>query len=287
MQNKQRINSEVELMSTLKLITQAYEEISVMRMQRIRDLVLNTRLFLGDLYNVYVDVKVNYKESLMKKIIKEDDAMKAMRERNGKTAVVFISTNTKLNGEIIQKVFREFYDYTQTHDVEIFIVGRMGKQLYDQRSEKKPYQYYDLEENYINSTSLHKLVIDLLAYKQVDAFYGKFESLLNQIPTEANLTGDQPEEKQAEGKAATLYMFEPSVVKILEFFETQIFSSLVKQSVNESELARYASRIRAMEEAGQNIDKSMKSLSSQMIKIKRLVSNKKQLEIMSRVILAK
>ena len=274
-------------MSTLKLITQAYEEISVMRMQRIRDLVLNTRLFLGDLYNVYVDVKVNYKESLMKKIIKEDDAMKAMRERNGKTAVVFISTNTKLNGEIIQKVFREFYDYSQTHDVEIFIVGRMGKQLYDQRSEKKPYQYYDLEENYINSTSLHKLVTDLLAYKQVDAFYGKFESLLNQIPTEANLTGDQPEEKQAEGKAATLYMFEPSVVKILEFFETQIFSSLVKQSVNESELARYASRIRAMEEAGQNIDKSMKSLSSQMIKIKRLVSNKKQLEIMSRVILAK
>jgi ATP synthase F1 gamma subunit len=287
MQNKQRINSEVELMSTLRLITQAYEEISVMRMQRIRDLVLNTRLFLGDLYNVYVDVKVNYKESLMKKIIKEDDAMKAMRERNGKTAVVFISTNTKLNGEIIQKVFREFYDYTQAHDVEIFIVGRMGKQLYDQRSEKKPYKYYDLEENYINSVSLHKLVTDLLAYKQVDAFYGKFESLLNQIPTEANLTGDQPEEKQAEKKGATLYMFEPSVVKILEFFETQIFSSLVKQSVNESELARYASRIRAMEEAGQNIDKSMKSLSSQMIKIKRLVSNKKQLEIMSRVILSK
>lgn len=287
MQNKQRINEEVELMSTLKLITQAYEEISVMRMQRIRDLVLNTRLFLGDLYKVYVDIKVNYKESLMKKIIKEDDAMKAMRERNGKTALVFISTNTKLNGEIIQKVFREFYDYSQAHDVDIFIVGKMGKQLYDQRSEKKQYKYYDLEENYINSTSLHTLVIDLLAYKQVDAYYGKFESLLNQIPTEANLTGDQPEEKQAEKQEATLFMFEPSLVKILEFFETQIFSSLLKQSINESELARYASRIRAMEEAGQNINKSMKTLSSQMIKIKRLVSNKKQLEIMSRVVLAK
>jgi F0F1-type ATP synthase gamma subunit len=223
MQNKQRINEEVELMSTLRLITQAYEEISVMRMQRIRDLVLNTRLFLGDLFKVYVDVKVNYKESLMKKLIREDDAMKAMRERNGKTAVVFISTNTKLNGEIIQKVFREFFDYVQNHDVDIFIVGRMGKQLYDQRSTSKTYKYFDLEENYINSTSLHNLVLELLAYKQVDAFYGKFESLLNQIPTEANLTGDQPEEKQAENQKATLYMFEPSVVKILEFFETQIF----------------------------------------------------------------
>lgn len=287
MQNKQRINEEVELMSTLRLITQAYEEISVMRMQRIRDLVLNTRLFLGDLFKVYVDVKVNYKESLMKKLIREDDAMKAMRERNGKTAVVFISTNTKLNGEIIQKVFREFFDYVQSHEVDIFIVGRMGKQLYDQRTTNKTYKYFDLEENYINSTSLHNLVLELLAYKQVDAFYGKFESLLNQIPTEANLTGDQPEEKQAENQKATLYMFEPSVVKILEFFETQIFSSLVKQSVNESELARYASRIRAMEEAGQNIDKSMKQLSSQMTKIKRLVGNKKQLEIMSRVLIAK
>lgn len=287
MQNKQRITGEVELMSTLRLITQAYEEISVMRMQRIRDLVLNTRLFLGDLFKVYVDVKVNYKDSLMHKLIKEDDAMKAMREKNGKTAVVFISTNTKLNGEIIQKVFREFYEYVQKHDVEIFIVGRMGKQLYDQMQNKKAYKYFDLEENYINSTSLHNLVVELLAFKQVDAFYGKFESLLNQIPTDANLTGDQKEEKQVQTGETILYMFEPSVVKILEFFETQIFSSLVKQSVNESELARYASRIRAMEEAGQNIDKSMKSLSSQMLKIKRLVSNKKQLEIMSRVILVK
>lgn len=287
MQNKQRITGEVELMSTLRLITQAYEEISVMRMQRIRDLVLNTRLFLGDLFKVYVDVKVNYKDSLMHKLIKEDDAMKAMREKNGKTAVVFISTNTKLNGEIIQKVFREFYEYVHNHDVEIFIVGRMGKQLYDQMQNKKAYKYFDLEENYINSTSLHNLVVELLAFKQVDAFYGKFESLLNQIPTDANLTGDQKEEKQVQTGETILYMFEPSVVKILEFFETQIFSSLVKQSVNESELARYASRIRAMEEAGQNIDKSMKSLSSQMLKIKRLVSNKKQLEIMSRVILVK
>lgn len=289
MQNKQRINAEIELMSTLRLVTQAYEEIAVMRMQRIRDVVLHTRLFIGELGQVFVDVKSNYTNSAVEKMFFNKGKQKTMPssvvEKNGKSVALLVTTNAKLNGEIIPKVFHEFYKYVNEHECDLVIVGRMGKQLYEQMPNKKPYGFFELGENQITNTSLRELVIGLLPYKDINVFYGKFESLLFQNPTITNLSGDDKKEKKETGEKTVLYVFEPSIETILQFFETQIFSSLVKQTLNESELARYASRIRAMEEAMQNIDKSSKGLSYQRNKIKKLLGNKKQLEIMSRVMI--
>ncbi len=289
MQNKQRITAEVELMSTLRLVTQAYEEIAVMRMQRIRDSVLHTRLFITELNQVFVDVKTNYKNTAANLLSgKKNNAtgQVSMLEKNGKNVAVLVTTNSKMNGEIIPKVFHEFYTYVNQHQTDIIIVGKMGKQLYEQMSKLRPYTFFELKENQITNASLREIVIAMLPYKEINVFYGKFESLLFQNPTITNLSGDKIEQKQDANSKPQLYVFEPSIEKILEFFETQIFSSLVKQTLNESELARYASRIRAMEEAMQNIDKKTKGLKYQGNKIKKLVSNKKQLEIMSRVVLS-
>jgi ATP synthase F1 gamma subunit len=290
MQNKQRINAEIELMGTLRLVTQAYEEIAVMRMQRIRDVVLHTRLFIGELGQVFYDVKSNYKSSTVEQMFFNKGKLKtaptSMVEKNGKAVALLITTNAKLNGEIIPMVFLEFYKYVNENECDLVIVGKMGKQLYEQMSKKKPYTFFELGENQITNASLRELVVALLPYKDVNVFYGKFESLLFQNPTITNLSGeDKAKQKKADDKQV-LYVFEPSIETILQFFETQIFSSLVKQTLNESELARYASRIRAMEEAMQNIDKSSKGLSYQRNKMKKLINNKKQLEIMSRVMIS-
>lgn len=291
MQNKQRIKTEIELMSTLRLVTQAYEEIAVMRMQRIRDSVLHTRLFIGELAQVFVDVKSNYNNTGMnmfmkKKIDKKGNASASIVDKNGKAVAVLVTTNSKMNGEIIPKVFAQFYKYVNEHDCDLVIVGKMGKQLYEQMSKKREYTFFELGENNITNVSLRELVLAMLPYKEINIFYGKFESLLYQNPTISNLSGDSVEQKAVADTKPVLFMFEPSIDKILEFFETQIFSSLVKQTISESELARYASRIRSMEEAMQNIDKSSKGLKYQANKIRKLVSNKKQLEIMSRVVLS-
>ncbi len=276
-------------MTTLRLVTQAYEEIAVMRMQRIRDSVLHTRLFITELNQVFVDVKTNYKNTSLNLLRGKGNGNKgqvSILEKNGKNVAVLVTTNSKMNGEIIPKVFHEFYTYVNEHQTDIIIVGKMGKQLYEQMSKKRPYTYFDLKENQITNTSLREMVLAMLPYKEINVFYGKFESLLFQNPTITNLSGDKIEQKQDPNAKPQLYVFEPSIEKILEFFETQIFSSLVKQTLNESELARYASRIRAMEEAMQNIDKKTKGLKSQGNKIRKLLSNKKQLEIMSRVVLS-
>jgi ATP synthase F1 gamma subunit len=277
-------------MTTLRLVTQAYEEIAVMRMQRIRDSVLHTRLFISELNQVFVDVKSNYKTTstggLLMQKKKTITPQVTIIDKNGKNVAVLVTTNSKMNGEIIPKVFHEFYSYVNEHQTDIIIMGKMGKQLYEQMSKKRPYTFFELKENQITNVSLREIVLAMLPYKEINVFYGKFESLLFQNPTLTNLSGDKIEGKSDKKDKPNLYVFEPSIEKILEFFETQIFSSLVKQTLNESELARYASRIRAMEEAMQNIDKKTKGLKSQSNKIRKLLGNKKQLEIMSRVVLS-
>jgi len=74
------------------------------------------------------------------------------------------------------------------------------------------------------------------------------------------------------------FIFEPSLEKLLNFFETQVFSSLFKQTVTEAELARLASRIKAMEQAIVFITTRMENLSSAQRRAKRNLENRKQLE---------
>lgn len=291
MQNKRSLTEQIELMGTLKLITQAYEEISVMRMQRIRDAVLKTRIFLDEISSVFVNVKENYRNQVTFGFRGQKKDPKKLLElnKNGKEVAVLISTNSKLNGEIISKVFRDFIAYIQSHDVDVVIVGKVGVQMLQQAGIKKQHTFFELDENNISLESLKPLVLNLVQYKQVNVFYGRFESLMFQNADKDNLTGDVIEDDERDTatdkpRQIDQFIFEPSIEKILQFFETQIFSSLVKQTVSEAELARYASRIRAMDEAMQHIDKTNKDLYGQRRKLKQIINNKKQLETVSHVI---
>jgi ATP synthase F1 gamma subunit len=285
MQNKQQLTSELESMATFRMISQAYEEIAVMRMQRIRGTVLKMRLFLEELRLIFQEVRGNYVRQLAL-LSRKHLLTQSILEKNGKSSVVFLSAGSKLNGDIISKVFREFLAFTREHpDWEIVIVGKTGRQLYDQQQNVRKYVFFEFDENHINNASLQPLFAALISYKEITVFHGKFESLLTQQVMKNDLTGSQliSDEKF---KTQNTYMYEPPVETVLRFFETQIFSSLVLQSVNESELSRYASRIHSMEEAMGNIDKSTKQLKSQWTKMRKIVGNRKQLETMSKVVIS-
>jgi F0F1-type ATP synthase gamma subunit len=127
---------------------------------------------------------------------------------------------------------------------------------------------------------LKALATALINYEKVTAFYGQFESVVTQNPVAVNISGDNPlkSDKQREVKK---FIFEPLLTEVMKFFESQIVSSLVKQSVNESQLSRHASRILAMEMALTNIESKQKILKGDQKRLKRIVDNKKQLESFS------
>ncbi len=88
-----------------------------------------------------------------------------------------------------------------------------------------------------------------------------------------------------EGQKHTPFFFEPTLKKILGFFETQMFSSVLKQVVDESELSRLASRIKSMEDSLGTIEKEQDILHKTELRAKRMIENNKQLQRLSGIAL--
>ncbi len=287
MQNKNKLESELELVSTLKMLAQAYEEISVLKMQKVRGSVLTTREFLDGLSEVFVDVKKNYGRELQrlieKKQIKTHTSF-TTQAQNGKTLSVFLSANSKFYGDIVRKVFNLFLKNISSKETDIMIIGKTGKEMMEQAEITKDYSYYEIPEDQVSLDDLKPIVDALSEYQTVEVYYGRFSNMVNQLPTVSNLSGQSILETDASGDEKVVpFAFEPSVEQILQFFENQVFVSMFKQTINEAELARLASRIRAMEEALGNIEEHEPRLRREARAYKRSVQSKKQIGVMTSV----
>jgi len=291
MQERKRIAEEIELVLSFKMLAEAFEEISVVKMQRVRSSVLRTRDFLSGLSNVFFDVKNSYRTQIIslmkkKKLKNENVTHFSTLKKNGKNVVVLLSANTKLYGDIVPKVFQLFMESIKNLSCDIVIVGKLGKDMFEQRGAAREYTYFDVSDTTVSINDLKALITHIVEYENVTVFYGKFDNVINQNPAASVVSGEEPfEEKRPDLKKEVRFIFEPSLQRILNFFETQIFTSLFKQTVHEYQLARYASRIKAMEEALENINLKVKDLEGKHRRAKKLEINKKQIQTMSGIAL--
>ncbi len=302
MQSLKELRENIAAVGTMGMVVQAMQEISVMKMQKERNGVVQTRFLLDRLTDVFYDVKTNYRKKILRIVRKKNKDLEEHSSfvKNGKSAAVFLSSNGKLQGDIIAKVYKYYAESIKNKTDDIFIVGKVGKAMYESSGSKKPIQYFEIPDSDVKIDDLKELVLSLINYQKVDVYYGKFESIVTQNPTVSNVSGHKTEdniqnllykdveEKDKNGKEKDDYkhfLFEPSLENILQFFETQVFASLFKQTVSEAQLARYGSRIRSMGEAIGHIEGEKKNLLSKERRTKQMINNKKQLERLSGVML--
>lgn len=275
MQNRKQIEKDINLIGSFKGLAQAYEEISVTKMQRVRGKVLSARSFLDDLSEVFADVKGSYKDEI-EKLIKHDGKhffSFSTVNKNGKTIAVLLSSNNKLYGDIGRKVYRYFIEDIAKTDPDIYIIGKVGREFYENSENKKAYRYIDFPEEGNAPEQFSEVLKYLEKYQTVRVYYGQFVNVITQNPVSENVSGTS-ELEAIEGSTRRLvkFFFEPSLESVLSIFETQIFSSLFRQTLHESELSHVTSRIAQMEYALENIETSQKKLN----KKKRLVIKRQE-----------
>ena len=319
MQYKKLIQSEIDFTKTFRLIAQAYEEIAVMKMRKVRASVLQAREYFEKLSEVFADGKAAKERlkkeqekktnrnkklqtgenlsilseqiiaqksiaALAKMLNKKYSATKATSVKLNRTVSVFLSANTTLYGDIIQRIFKFFIADIKKKETDVIIIGRLGRRLYEELENKKPYLYFEIPDFEVNLENLKPVIFHIVKYKTIMVYYGKFENVVNQQAVVSNISGDQPftlkEDKKSEVRPEIeiKFLFEPSLDSILAFFEDLITSSLFRQTVYETQLARWASRIMAMEKAQVNIENQIKRLKFLETKINRIDQQKKQLE---------
>lgn len=292
MQSKQVLNNEFAVIGTLKTLAQAYEQISVMRIQRVRGSVLNTRDFLTGLADIYKDVKRSYKEEVerLQKHHKNSKITLSGLAKNGKTISVLLSSNNKLYGDIVARVFNLFIaDIKKNPNTEIVIVGKVGKATFENSGVNMPFTYFELPDQNVSLTDLAPIFKFVVEYEKILVYYGRFLNIISQEPAVSEISGeesliDQPIEKE-EKVDRTPFFFEPNLPKILGFFEDQVFASILKQVVDESELSRLASRIKSMEDSLGSIEKQESALQKNYLRAMRIAENNKQIQRISGILI--
>jgi ATP synthase F1 gamma subunit len=283
MTSAHELKSLINQLSLLETLTETYQQIAANHIRKTRSSVVKNRDFITELLMLFHDVRVAYKYELLQlmksKKIKHTDNLSLIR-RNGKTTAVFIAANTGLYGNIVYKTIDMLADYLKKHQADVTIIGRMGEELFKEKIPGKKYISFEFPDTGINSEKLSDIVAHLLEYDKVLVFYAQFQSIVAQNPTISSLDSSIVLEKQGE-LMVKKYLFEPSLEKIIVFFETEIFGLIFEQTIRESQLAKQASRMYALDQAIQNINKSLQETTLQKNILHHRTLNAKQVNSLS------
>ena len=274
MPQREDIEETIALIRQLLPLIEANQEIAVMKIGRVRNAVLATRAFEEGLSAVYSSVLTSHKRALAEE--------QEIEEVEGKAAAILLSTNERLAGSITRTTANEFIDFTDNNsDVDVIIVGQVGRDTWEVKRPNSPYLFFDLPQQAVSMRQIRPLLRQLLEYQDLTVFYPRFSSVVTQQPvvrqlgsaleTAAQLRHTKPLE-------STRYLFEPSLEQVLDFFNTQIFSIVVKQLFEETELAILGSRITAMENAAFTIKRKLVSMEQLANQTRRRDRNKHQRE---------
>lgn len=276
------LTAEHESISTMHELIGAYEEIAANNMRRVRNAVVAKRDFLSEVTVVYNEVKNSYKKDLKrlmkKKKIKTETL--SLIPRNGRKAAILLSANTGLYGGIIEQTFATFNEHLKQEKDDPIIIGQVGKRLFEEARPGVHFQYFDLPDTSATPEAVRNIVLAIVPYEKAVVFHGKFENVVSQKPEAFSLTYEEPETQDNE-KTEQRYFFEPGLSEIVVYFEKEIFAAIFEQTVHESELAKYASRMVTLDRATENIKERLKKIRELTKIVTHETANKKQLDSLS------
>jgi F0F1-type ATP synthase gamma subunit len=273
---KKQIKQEIEVLGALKGLVEVYEEVAAARMQRVRGAVLQSRQFLEGLSEVFRKIKSAYRREMSGGI--------GLGRRPGKCVAVFISANSGLYGDIVDRAFELFAEYVSKEKPEVVILGKLGVKMMNEKLPRVLFNYFDFSDEDVDLESFHVVMRYLIQFEKIFVFFGKFRTIIAQDPTMVNVTGDAvvvQEITDVPEKNPVRYLFEPSVQKIAKVFEGEILASIFEQTLHESQLAKFASRLMSLDESVDKIGHRMGQISIEKRRVEHREMNKKQLSTIS------
>jgi len=279
---KQLVEEENQIKS-LHNLTLSYGEIAAKRMMRIREKVLKNREFLQRIEGIFKDCLSSFASRLSKMVAEgkiSQGGKVTFLAHNGKTVGVFLSANTGFFGDIVGRSFERFIKDWRELKFEVTIIGKLGKKFFLDVAPEAAFTFFEFPDFGVDKFSFAEAIKHLVQYEEIRLYFGRFVSVVKQEVATMTISAGTP----VPGKLIepeVRYIFEPSLEEILMFFETQIFASLFDQANRESQLAKYASRILAMDKANVNIEKRLKAIKIERLKLTHSVENRKQTEILA------
>lgn len=283
MQTRKVVENQIGGLSDLRSIVDIYKEIAATRITRTRTSVLKRHKFLGEINEIFQQVKSSYRrevERLMRAKKTKDPSKISFVKKNGKTVLVFLSANAGLYGNIVSRTFELFLEEAKRGNYDLVVIGKLGRFMI-QDSEFKNYKYFDLPDQTVEEDKIREIALFLIQYEKIVVFYQQFQTLVNQEPVFSDISGNTGLAQTPATSEVVKYLFEPSLEKVLEFFEKEIFSSIFEQTIRDSQLSKFASRLVTLDAASENIKKKLSVMVFEAIRLRHREKNKNQNQMYS------
>jgi len=271
------IKESLEAIVNIEAVTKTYQEIANLRMNKIRQEVLDNRELTEELSRVYTLAKNSYTvQPKNKKLTKARESfIKSKKQR----VVVFLSCNERFHGTLILDIWKELSDFLTKNKADVAVVGRIGKYLAERGGLGHKMFYFGLDDDEPEKEKIKGIIEFIKNYREIIIFHGRFQTILFQKVVQSDISGGTIQEKES-GKIKN-YLFEPSPEAVLNFFETELIAAFFNQAILEHRLSRYATRMMAMYQATGSAKERRKELETEQKRLTRQLSNKKQIEMFS------
>lgn len=275
-----KVNQEFEFVRELSLLVRTSQEISVMQIQKIRSGALATRTYMDGLLDIFFDVRASESQQV-EKILNKKVETDVKTPKRKESVIVLLSTNQRFSGSITREVFTLFAAEVRKRTADVIVIGKIGKELYQESLKEFPYTYLDLNLANPSKEELSNLISRLLVYEKIDVYKGRYESLGSQKPVSLDITGKTSLRNVGRAPDTAIprrFLFEPSLTEIIAFFETQVTTALFRGTLHESRLATLGSRISALESSLIAVEKQGRTLERKKLALLRARNNRKQLQ---------
>lgn len=287
--SEQSVQQDIDQMQNLIVLVETYETIAGTSVRRIRNSVLANRAFHVGLNRMFREITTAYKkeiEYIMRKKKIASDGMPSVMKHSKKMALMLLSANTGLYGDLVGRTFTAFVTEVKRTQADVVIIGRMGKMFFEDVMPGNPFTYFDFPDNAIAIASMKEITAFLEQYERAVAFYAVFKNLLTQQVRASIVSGAElPGEKTEEEAPSFPYFFEPSLEQVALFFENEIFASLLEQIFQESRLAKLAARMVLLDRAIINIETGLRRTTLEKQRVHHAKVNRELIDSLSGVAL--
>lgn len=280
MYSKSELKKYSEAVTTIKSITRVYEEAAARRIKLIQVSVERVNQFIADSADAYVNVKFALlAEQKTKKTPSRDVLARSYRPKTKKGVVVMIASHEQYFGNLVPSVFLNWKTEMEKTGFDGIILGNTGKHLLDKSNVNfKNVKAFDLIDNDPDWNLIAQVGKEIAVYEKIVIYYGEYKTVLNQVSERADISNTITVGQVQEVKR---YLFESSPEAILAFFEEEVINAMLQLKVYQSQIARYAARIKILEigQVAEKMSQVIGDLSKGRKKVHKSLNNKKQLQL--------
>jgi len=236
--------AEKETMNTMVELTSAFEGIASARIAQIREQVLQSQEYFGDLWRIYSQLRVDE----FFHFGRGDKDVEAVN----KELMILITSEGSFSGDIDQRLVSEALKNYDSQKNAILIIGHHGAVQLAQKGVAYVRSFKTPEKDMNINTQ--PIVAEVQKYRSTIVYYQQYKSLTSQSIQNIRLSKAVMERGNtvAAGEEIideTTYIFEPDAYAVVDHLERSMMEITLSEVILESKLAQYASRFRAMSAA--------------------------------------